>query len=156
MQKSRRDGGKQGQALSITKISIHTSAPPQKKTTPTPTKKETNYDVFSDHICSRQQMVSDGMQAMLSPTVESKMACLCPRTSKCRYSVHSCQPLLGVNLSPEFVKLYFPSLCRPGSFVFSLMAAAFLIPTSTCGNGRQKQCAKYTCATSNLTSDKIS
>ena len=35
-------------------------------------------------------------------------------------------------------------LFRPGSFVSSLVAAAFLIPTDTCGSGRKKQCcAKY-------------
>ena len=40
---------------------------------------------------------------------------------------------------------------------FSLVAAAFWIPMNTCGSGRKKQCcAKYTCATSNLTSDEIS
>ena len=70
---------------------------------------------------------------------------------------HSCQPLLGVNLSPEFVNLYFPYKCRPGSFVSLLVAAAFLIPTDMCGSGRKKQCcAKYACMPSNLTSSKIS
>ena len=48
-------------------------------------------------------------------------------------------------------------LRRPRSFVFSLVAVAFWIPTSTCGSGRKKQCcAKYTCTTSNHTSNKIS
>ena len=28
------------------------------------------------------------------------------------YHTHSCQPLLGVNLSPEFVNLYFPYACQ--------------------------------------------
>ena len=35
-----------------------------------------------------------------------------------------CQPLLGVNLSPEFVNLYFP-YAGQGLLVFSLVAAAF-------------------------------
>ena len=39
-------------------------------------------------------------------------------------------------------------LCRPGSFVFLLVVAAFWVPTSTCGSGRKKQCcAKYACTT---------
>ena len=47
-------------------------------------------------------------------------------------------------LCPEFVNVF--PLCRPGSFVFSLVAAAFSIPTGTCVSGRKKQCcAKYTC-----------
>ena len=33
------------------------------------------------------------------------------------YHTHSCQPLLGVNLSPEFVNLYFPYACQ-GLFCF--------------------------------------
>ena len=73
--------------------------------------------------------------------------------------LHSCQPILGVNLSPEFVNLYFP---YAGQVVvvfvcFLLVAATFSIPTSMCGNRRKKQCcAKYACMTSNLTSDEIS
>ena len=68
---------------------------------------------------------------------------------------HSYQPLLEVNLSPEFVNLYFPYAGQ--SFVFSLVAVAFLIPTDTCGSGRKKQCCvKYACTTSNLTSNKTS
>ena len=39
---------------------------------------------------------------------------------------------------------------RPGSFVFSLVAAELWIPTGTCGSGRKKQCCvKYACTTSN-------
>ena len=73
--------------------------------------------------------------------------------------LHSCQPLLGVNLSPEFVNLYFPNADWSlfFSFFFLLVAAAFWIPTGMCGSGRKKQCcAKYACTTSNLTSNKIS
>ena len=71
--------------------------------------------------------------------------------------LHSCQPLLGVNLSPEFVNLHFPYAGWLGSFVSLLVAAAFLSPTNTCGSGRKKQCcAKYACVTSNLTSNKTS
>ena len=67
---------------------------------------------------------------------------------------HSCQPLVGVNLSPEFVNLYF--LYAGWGPVFWLIPAAFLIPISTCGSGRKKQCyAKYACTTSNLISDEI-
>ena len=74
----------------------------------------------------------------------------------CTHTCHSCQPLLGVNLSPEFVNLYFPYAGQVLSF-FLLVAAAFSIPTGTCGSGRKKQCcAKYTCATSDLTSREIS
>ena len=70
--------------------------------------------------------------------------------------LHSCQPLLGVNLSPEFVNLYFPYE-GGGLLFFSLVAAAFSIPTGICGSGRKKQCCvKYTCTTSNLTSNEIS
>ena len=69
--------------------------------------------------------------------------------------LHSCQPLWGENLNPEFVNLF--PLCRLGSFVFLLVAAAFSIPTGRCVSGRKKQCcAKYTHATSNLISDEIS
>ena len=53
--------------------------------------------------------------------------------------VCSCQPLLGVNLSPEFVTVYFPYAGWGLSF-FLLVAAAFWIPTSMCGSGRNKQC----------------
>ena len=49
---------------------------------------------------------------------------------------HSCQPLLGVNLSPEFVNLYFPYAVQ-GLLFFSPVAAAFWIPSGTCGNGRK-------------------
>ena len=38
--------------------------------------------------------------------------------------MHSSQPLLGVNLSPEFANLYFPD-AGWGSFVFLLAAEAF-------------------------------
>ena len=79
----------------------------------------------------------------------------CPSSDKANHS-HSCQPILGVNLNPEFVNLSFPYADRGLSF-FSLAAAAFWIPTGTCGSGRKKQCcAKYTCAASDLTSSKIS
>ena len=49
---------------------------------------------------------------------------------------HSCQPLLWVNLSPEFVHLYFP-YASWGLLFFSPVAAAFWIPTGRCGNGRK-------------------
>ena len=53
------------------------------------------------------------------------------------------EPLLGVNLSPEFVNLYFP-YAGWGLLFFSLVPAAFWIPIGTCGSGRKKQCcAKY-------------
>ena len=69
--------------------------------------------------------------------------------------IHSCQPLLGVNLS-LVCEPVFP-LCRLGYFVFSLVPGAFWIPIGTCGSGRKKQCcAKYACTTSDLTSDEIS
>ena len=51
---------------------------------------------------------------------------------------HSCQPLLGINLSPEFVNLYFPYAGR--DYYFLLVAAAFWIQTGTCDSGRKKQC----------------
>ena len=40
------------------------------------------------------------------------------------YIPHSCQRLLGLNLSPEFVNLYFPYAGR-GLLFFLLVAAAF-------------------------------
>ncbi len=64
---------------------------------------------------------------------------------------YSCQPLLGVNLSPEFVNLYFSyaslALFFSLFFFFLLVAAVFWTLTSTCGSGRKKHgqcCAKYT------------
>ena len=46
---------------------------------------------------------------------------------------------------------------RSESFIFSLVAAAFWIPNGMCGSRRKKQCCvKYTCVTSNLTSNEIS
>ena len=64
-------------------------------------------------------------------------------------------PLLGVNLSPEFVNLYFPYAGR-GLLFFSLVASAFWVPTGMWGSRRKKQyCAKYTCVTSNLTSTRF-
>ena len=80
-------------------------------------------------------------------------------THACTHTHHSCQPLLGVNLSPEFVHQYFPYAGQILFFLFFLffllVAAAFWIPTGTCGSGRKKQCAKYICATSDLTSREI-
>ena len=38
--------------------------------------------------------------------------------------MYSCQPLLGLKLSPEFVKLYFHYVGQ-GLLFFSLVAAAF-------------------------------
>ena len=41
-------------------------------------------------------------------------------------------------------------LCRPGSFIFSLVPEAFSIPINTCGSRRKKQCcAQYACTASN-------
>ena len=37
----------------------------------------------------------------------------------CTHTCHSCQPLLGVNLSPEFVNLYFPYAGQVLSFFFA-------------------------------------
>ena len=44
----------------------------------------------------------------------------------------------GSKPSSKVCEPVFP-LCRPGSFVFSLVAAAFWIPTGKCGSGRKKQ-----------------
>ena len=43
--------------------------------------------------------------------------------------------MLGVNLSPEFVNLYFPY--AGWGLVFSLVPEAFRIPIGTCGSGRK-------------------
>ena len=51
------------------------------------------------------------------------------------HSSHRCQPLLGVNLSPEFVNLYFPYVGWALLF-FSLVAVAFWIPPGTRGCGK--------------------
>ena len=69
--------------------------------------------------------------------------------------IHSCQPLLGVNLS-SVCEAVFP-LRRPGCFDFSLVAAAFW--NSSWHVWRRKEeamCAKYTCTASNLISKEIS
>ena len=60
---------------------------------------------------------------------------------------HSCQPLLGV-WEPVF------PFCRPGSFVFSLVAAAFRIPTGYVAVERRNNVVRNTdmCTTSNLVS----
>ena len=69
--------------------------------------------------------------------------------------LHSCQPLLEVNLTPEFVNLYFP-YAGQGLLLLLLVAVAFEFQLAR-GSGRKKQCcAKYACMTSNLTSDEIS
>ena len=68
---------------------------------------------------------------------------------------HSCQPLLGVNLSLVFMNLYFPYAGR--GLLFFAGGSSILNSNGMCGSGRKKQCcAKYTCTTSNLTSNKIS
>ena len=67
----------------------------------------------------------------------------------------SCQPLLGVNLSPEFVNLYFP-YAGWGLLYFCWWQRHFEFRLAH-GSGRKKQCcAKCTCMTSNLTFVKIS
>ena len=70
---------------------------------------------------------------------------------------HSCQLLLGVNLNPDFVNLYFHYAGQVFCFFAGRVAVAFLIPANMCDSGRKKQCcAKYACMPSNLTSNKIS
>ena len=62
--------------------------------------------------------------------------------------LHSCQPLLGVNLSPEFVNLYFPYAGRGLLLFFCWWQLHFEF---------QLACvAKYTRTTPYLTSDEIS
>ena len=70
------------------------------------------------------------------------------------YRLHSCQPLSGVNLSPVFVNLYFP---YAGQGLLFFAGGSIVNSNGMCGSGRKKQCcAKYTCTTSNLTSNEIS
>ena len=62
--------------------------------------------------------------------------------------LHSCQPLLGVNYSPEFVNLYFPYAGQ----VVVVFFVVFFAGGSSILNSNQQCCAKYTCT---LTSNKI-
>ena len=69
--------------------------------------------------------------------------------------LHSCQPLLEVNLSPVFVNLYFPYAGQ--GLLFFTGGSSILNSSGMCGSGSKEQCCtKYTCTTSNLTSNEIS
>ena len=69
--------------------------------------------------------------------------------------LHSCQPLLGVNLSPVFVNLYFP-YAGQGLLFFHWWQKHFEFQPARVAVEGRSNVAKYACMTSNLTSDKIS
>ena len=69
--------------------------------------------------------------------------------------LHSCQPLLEVNLSPVFVNLYFPYGGQ--GLLFFTGGSSILNSNGMCGSRRKKQCcAESTSTTSYLTCNKIS
>ena len=75
---------------------------------------------------------------------ERKRVCVCTCVCACAFALlHSCQPLLGVNLSPEYVNLRFPYAGQ--GLLFFAGGNSILNSNSMCGSRRKKQCcAKYT------------
>ena len=69
--------------------------------------------------------------------------------------LHSCQPLLGVHLSPEFVNMYFP-YAGWGLLFFRWWQQHFEVQLAYVPMEGRSNVAKYACMTSNLTSDEIS